>query len=208
VEQVLSFRRFAPDDADLKIFEVLTKALRERRVLNLLYRNRGAATSQQREVHPYHLACVDNHRYLLAFDLKRNDMRTFSLTRMQKAEWGRKRFTMPAGFDANQYLRNSFGVFKGDAESDYEVVVDFDAWAADEVRGRRWHSSQQLTELPKGMLRVTMRLNNVEEVEKWVMGFGTHATVVRPRALRERMRKTAAELITRYEDADKEVSSL
>jgi predicted DNA-binding transcriptional regulator YafY len=80
------------------------------------------------------------------------------------------------------------------------VVVDLDAWAADEVRGMRWHSSQELTELPKGMLRVTMRLNNIEEVEKWVMGFGTHGTVVRPHALRERLAGTAREWGRRYED--------
>ena len=176
VEQVLSFRPFAPDDADLKIFEVLTRALRERRVLKLLYRNRGAEAAQQREVRPYHVACVNNHWYLLAFDLKRDEMRTFSLTRMQKAELGRKRFTMPAGFGAQEYLRDSFGVFKGDPEGDYEVVVDFDARAADEIRGRRLYGSQQMTELPKGLLRLRIRLNNLEEVERWLLSFGTHAT--------------------------------
>jgi predicted DNA-binding transcriptional regulator YafY len=51
------------------------------------------------------------------------------------------------------------------------------------------------------MLRVRLRLNNIEEVEKWVMGFGAHATVVRPNALRERLRKTAVEVAKRYEEA-------
>ncbi len=198
IEQVLSFRPFAPDDADLKIFETLTRALRERTVLELLYRNRGASAGQLREVHPYHLACIDNHWYLLAFDLKRNDLRTFSLTRMQKAQLGRRQFTMAKGFDASDYLRHSFGVFKGDAEGDYEVVVDFDAWAADEIRGRRWHESQELMELPKGLLRLRMRLNNIEEVERWLLSFGTHATVVRPKVLAERFRNTGAEFLKKY----------
>ena len=48
-------------------------------------------------------------------------------------------------------------MFKG--EGDYTVVVDFDAWGADDVRGRRWHSSQELTELGAGRLRVKLRLN-------------------------------------------------
>jgi predicted DNA-binding transcriptional regulator YafY len=38
VEEMLSFRPFAPDDADLKVFEVLTRALRERRLLKFSYR--------------------------------------------------------------------------------------------------------------------------------------------------------------------------
>jgi predicted DNA-binding transcriptional regulator YafY len=89
-------------------------------------------------------------------------------------------------------------LFKGREGDDYEVVVDLDAWAADEVRGRQWHSTQRLTELPRGMLRVTLRLNNIEEVEKWVMAFGTHATVVRPKCLQERLARTARELVERY----------
>ena len=74
------------------------------------------------------------------------------------------------------------------------MVVELDAWAADDVRGRRWHPSQELTELPRGMLRVRLRLNNLEEVERWVLSLGTHATVVRPEKLRERLRKATEEL--------------
>jgi predicted DNA-binding transcriptional regulator YafY len=196
--KILSFRPFAPDDADLKVFEALTRALRERRVLSFSYRNRAAAALQRRTVHPYHLACIDNHWYLLAFDLKRKAMRTFALTRMQKAELGRGRFAVARGFDADAHLRGSFGVFKGDPEGDYEVVVDFDAWAADEIRGRKWHPSQEVTELPRRWLRLRMRLNNLEEVERWVLSFGAHATVARPRALRERLVEVGREYARRY----------
>jgi predicted DNA-binding transcriptional regulator YafY len=198
VEQVLSFRPFAPDDADLRVFEVLTRAVRERRVLRFQYRNRGAAALQEREVHPYHVACIDNHWYLLAYDVKRAALRTFSLTRMQKPQLGKKRFTVSKRFDPDEYLRGSFGVYKGDAEGDYEVVVEFDAWAADEILGRRWHASQEIARLASGMVRLRMRLNNLEEVERWVMGFGTHATVVRPEVLRERLGKATQELAQRY----------
>lgn len=52
--------------------------------------------------------------------------------------------------------------------------------------------------LPGGLLRVTMRLNNIEEAERWVMGFGTHATVVRPIGLAERLRATGEEFVKRY----------
>ncbi len=44
--------------------------------------------------------------------------------------------------------------------------------------GRRW-----LTELPKRTLRVRLRLNSLEEIQRWVLSMGDHATVVRPKAL-------------------------
>ena len=161
LDEVLSFRPFAPEDADLENFEIITRALKERRELRFLYRNLGADKAHWRQAHPYHLACVDNHWYLFAFDVKRNDMRTFALTRLRAPEITQRRFTLSKKFDLNEYLRGSFNVFKGG--EDYEVVVHFDSWAADLVRGRRWHSSQELTELPGRQLRLRMRLNSLEE---------------------------------------------
>jgi predicted DNA-binding transcriptional regulator YafY len=198
LDDVLSFRPFAPEDADLEGFEIITRALRQRRGLTFLYRNLGAAKAQRRRVHPYHLACIENHWYLFAFDVKRQDMRTFVLTRLRNPEVTQEQFTMPRKFDPNEYLRGSMGVFKGG--DDYEVVIDFDRWAADLIRGRRWHASQELTELPGGQIRLRMRLNAIEEAERWVLSWGTHATVVRPRALAIRIYTTAAELQGRYQD--------
>ena len=108
-------------------------------------------------------------------------------------------FTLPKKFDPNEYLRGSFSVFKGG--DDYEVVIDFDTWAADLIRGRRWHHSQQLTELPGGQIRLRLRLNSIEEAERWVLSWGAHATVVRPRALAALICQTATELQARYQDA-------
>ena len=194
----MSFRPFAPEDNDLETFEILTRALKERRVLKFQYRNLDTEKSQSRQVHPYHLACVDNHWYLFAFDVKRQAMRTFALVRLKSPEVTPERFKLPKKFDLNEYLKGSFSVFKG--EDDYEVVVDFDSWAADLVRGRKWHASQEITELPRRQLRLRLRLNSIHEAERWVLSWGQHATVVRPQALANRLRETAKALETRYKE--------
>ena len=67
-----------------------------------------------------------------------------------------------------------------------------------DVRGRRLHSSQELTEMPGGMLRVRLRLDSLEEAERWVLGMGGHGTVVRPEALRQRLAKVGGQLVERY----------
>ena len=71
-------------------------------------------------------------------------------------------------------------------------------WAADLIRGRRWHTSQELTELPSRQIRLRMRLNSIEEAERWVLSWGTHATVVRPQALATRLCSTSVALQDRY----------
>ena len=196
LDEVLSFRPFAPEDADLEDFEIITRALRQRRALGFQYRNVGAPKAARRLVHPYHLACIENQWYLFAFDVKRQAMRTFALMRMRNLEIRAEQFELPRKFDPNEYLRGSLGVFKGGG--DYEIVIEFDAWAADLLRGRRWHASQELTELGNGRMRLRLRLNNIEEAERWVLSWGSHATVTAPPALVERMLRTATDLRDRY----------
>ncbi|MBE7502745.1 MAG: WYL domain-containing protein [Verrucomicrobiales bacterium] len=196
LDAAFSFRPFAPEDADLQTFEVLTRAVRERRVVRFQYRNLGTRQIRPRQVRPYHLACIENHWYLFGFDEDRQAMRTFVLARLRAPELTSSRFTLEGEFDLNTYLRGSLAVFRGAA--DYEVVVDFDAWAGDLIRGRRWHASQDLTELPSGEVRVRLRLDSLEEAERWVLGWGVHATVVRPEGLAARIREIAGVLAQRY----------
>lgn len=192
----LSFRPFAPEDADLQNFRVITRALRERRVLEFDYRKLGAANWERRHVHPYHLACIDNHWYLFAHDLDRGAMRTFVLTRLARPAATGERFAKPKTFDPDKYLAGSFTVMKG--EEQHEVIIEFDAWGTDLVRGRQWHSSQVLVETASGGSRLTMRLNSLEEIERWVLNWGVHARVIGPAALRERVAKTAAAVAGMY----------
>lgn len=197
VDGMLSFRPFAPGDAELKEFELLMRAVNTHRVVQFMYRNRGQVNAQRRLAHPYHIGYVDNHWCLFAFDVDRKAIRTFVLARLSKPELTRKRFTPPQNFDLNKYLAGSLGLFRGD--DDYEVVIELDAWAADDIRGRRLHSSQELTEMPRGMLRVKLRLNSLAEVERWVLSLGARATVLRPQALREKLGKVGTELAGRYD---------
>jgi hypothetical protein len=45
-------------------------------------------------------------------------------------------------------------------------------------------------------------LNSLEEMEPWALSWGTHAAVVRPKALAERIRKISEELAHTYRDLD------
>jgi predicted DNA-binding transcriptional regulator YafY len=85
LDAAFSFRPFAPEDADLKAFEALTTGVRERRAVRFNYRKPGRMRAERRQVHPYHLACIENHWYLFAFDVARQAMRTFVLARLVPA---------------------------------------------------------------------------------------------------------------------------
>jgi len=148
LDEVLSFRPFAPEDADLRLFEMITEAIRERRALVFEYRKPGEKASAVRRVNPYHLMQFSNRWYLLAFDPERGEIRKFVLGRMRETVMTEAEFEMPADFNAKKFFDHSLGVMTG--LGDYEVVIELDAWLTDVLRGRRWHPSQVWTELPGG----------------------------------------------------------
>jgi predicted DNA-binding transcriptional regulator YafY len=196
LDEALSFQPFAPERTDLEVFRVIFQGLQARRAVKFQYKNLGAARFKQRLAHPYHLACIENRWYLFAFDVKRQAMRTFALTRLREPQLTGVSFERPKDFDLEEYLRGSFKVYKG--SGDFEVVIEFDAWASDLARGHQWHATQQWTDLPGGGSRLRMRLGSVKEVEGWVLSWGAHATVVQPPALIQRIRTAAEELQRRY----------
>ncbi len=85
-------------------------------------------------------------------------------------------------------------------DRDYEVVVEFDAWATDIMRGRHWHPSQKITELTAGGSHLQLRVSCIQEVARWVLSWGTHATVLRPNQLAEHIAVIAQALVERYSD--------
>jgi len=196
-DEILSFRPFAPEATDMERFEIVARAIQQRRELRFRYRKPGEKNAIGRHVHPYHLTCNDNRWYLIGHDVDRGDIRTFALARMNGGAVLGETFQKPKEFTVEKYLRGSLTVMSG--RGDYEVVIEFDAWATDQLRGRLWHSSQQVTELPGGESRMRMRLSGLEEVERWVLSWGAHATVIQPASLVERVGSIARALAGRYE---------
>jgi proteasome accessory factor B len=197
LDEVLSFRPFAPEDADLKLFELVSRAVTERRGLRFEYRKPGQKTAEVRKVHPYHLMEFGDRWYLLAHDVKRGTVRKFVLGRMREPALSAERFVRPKDFDPKKHFDKSLGVMTG--EGDYEVVIEMDAWLTDVLRGRRLHPSQVWTELNGGGgSQLRMRLSCLEEIEQYVLSWGTHGTVVQPLELRERVGRTVRELAERY----------
>ena len=200
LNEALSFRPLGPEDTDVKVFKVLSEALLNKQVVSFRYRRLAERQWMRRRVCPYHLAYVDYHWYLIGHDLGRKALRTFVLNRMREVHLLKRKFQMPADFKVEEYLKDSFGVFKG--VDDYEVVIEFDRWATDLLRGRRWNPRHEWVELAGGGSRLRLHLNNIEEILGWVLSWGPHALVVRPRRLANRVCEAAQEILASYPEKD------
>ena len=195
---VLDFRLTGPDELDPSTFGMLTEAISKRRPLEFTYRKHTQRGTTRRRCHPFQIACVMNRFYLIGHDLDRDAIRVYVVGRVREPRMMPGRFKRPEDFSGSNYLKRSFGIFTRNAGARIEVIIELDVWAADVFRDRRWHSSQQVEELPEGGMRVSFQLDNLEEIESWVLAWGIHATVIAPPELATRVGRIARELVARY----------
>jgi len=113
LEQTFDVRPIGVSKQNLAVFETVAAALREQCELELQYRKLEAKGPELRRVQPYSLICVENQWYLRAWDLVRRDLRTFHLGRISRAKKLPHHFKRPIGFDVNETLLDSIGVYTG-----------------------------------------------------------------------------------------------
>jgi predicted DNA-binding transcriptional regulator YafY len=192
IEQTISFRTRAEPILNLKIFDALAKAVAQRQQLELYYRKPGQPV-EKRLVDAYHLANINGEWYLFAYDHARKDLRTFVPARIQSVKPTGKTFGHAQKFSLEKRLRDSFGVHSGEGE--FEVVIRFNARAADYIREKKWHPSQSLRDLKGGGAELKMKLSSLAEVQRWVLSWGGDAKVLKPKELADSVRQSAKQIL-------------
>jgi predicted DNA-binding transcriptional regulator YafY len=122
--------------------------------------------------------------YLLAVKQDKPDAVMWRLDRVTFAEETEEGFVPRAGNDVGTLMRDSFGVWR---EAPMEVALRFDARAAADAAGWRFHASQVLEPQPDGGLVVRFRAGGIEEMANHIATWGATVQVLSPPMLRERL---------------------
>jgi len=186
----------ATDDSTRHHYARLLETIRRHRTVRLLYRKPGAATNDERLIDPLHLAYLDHEWLLVAFDHSRAQLRNFLLSRIVEIHHTGRGFIPPAGFDPQRHLAGAFGRYVGAVL--HEVRLHFDPYAAPFIRERRWHPSQVFTDQIDGGVEVSLRVNHLLDVQRWVLSWGAHAEALAPAELRNSIAREVVALAVRY----------
>jgi predicted DNA-binding transcriptional regulator YafY len=198
LDSAISFRSTGRAVADVHLFEQLSHAVFKQLEVRFDYKKPGAARYEPRCVQPLHLGCVESLWYLFAFDLDRGQVRTFALPRIRAVRVSKTKFRRPMDFSIGRFLEQSFGVFTKPTKTKYNVRICFDAFAAPRIQEREWHPSQKINYLRNGEIELSLTLGNLEEIEHWVLSWGSHAEVLGPVELKMRIAKTVSALAGIY----------
>ena len=167
---------------------LLHRALIEQRQIRIVYAvaSRGGATGE-RIIEPYHMMPYGRSWYLIAFDHKQQGILQFKIDRIHEAELLETKYSIPADFDVEVYLGDTWGIMRGAAGKPEQVELLFDPEAGRWVAEETWHKSQQSEVLPDGRVRVTFHVGITPEMVSWLLYYGARVQVLTPDWLRERV---------------------
>jgi proteasome accessory factor B len=197
LEEAISFHSAGASTADLELFQAVTHAVLRSVELEFEYRKLQSEGYALRRVRPLHIASLENQWYMFAEDLERKDLRTFALPRMRNVRLTNTKFRRPPNFSIAKVLSGSFGVFEGGAK--HRIRLQFDAFAARLVSERTWHESQRFRQAKDGSAVLELELGGLEEIERWVLSWGSHVRALAPPQLRERIQEQAKTIARMYQ---------
>jgi predicted DNA-binding transcriptional regulator YafY len=190
-----------PNEPFTRSFSAVARGWAEGRVVELTY-DPGTGAVKQTRVHPYFLEPDAALRsvYLIGFDEPANAMRTYKVERIRSATLTQERYEIPADFDPDAWLANSWGIWSSDSAPPERIRLRFDPSVAHRVREAVWHRSQQLTELANGGVELALTVAGIIEIRPWILSWGEAVEVLEPPALRDAVAEAVRAAAARYAD--------
>lgn len=164
--------------------DCLTQAIDRKHTVQMRYYTASRDQTTRREVDPYRLWYMTGGLYLIAYCHNREDVLLFAVERIRSLTVTDHPYQMPLGFDLETYMRDALVVMRG---KQIEVELLFGKSTAPWVKDRIWHSSQRLTPVKQGSLKMSLRVADTQEFLGWILSFGSGVQVLKPRSLREKV---------------------
>ena len=186
IEGINEFVTYLPNGINTcsyRMIETLAKASRNQVEVKAKYQAASGKKGRVKEriLRPHRLVNHGGNWYLFAEDVRKEKVLCYHLARMASVRSTSRQFERKKRFSVEKSLANSFGIFVGDET--HKVVVRFDSIAAPYVKEKRWNKSQKTKDRPDGGVDFQIEVNDLTEIKVWILGWGRHAKVLKPRSL-------------------------
>lgn len=196
-DERIIFRSGAEINLNPEIWSQLVEACRTSKQVQMEYYTASRNESSTRKLDPYLLHVYrGTNPYLIGFCHKRQAIRWFRVDRIQKLQVLEEEFVQDLNFNAKDHLDKIFQHEVGG--NPVPVAIWFDAATAPYIRERRWHPTQEIQEHPDGSLTLQIVVAGLNDIKRWVLGYGKGAVVQEPPELVELVRADLETMVSLY----------
>ncbi|MBE9077988.1 WYL domain-containing protein [Romeria aff. gracilis LEGE 07310] len=196
-DERISFRSGAETNLDPEIWHGLEVAAQASQQVWIRYYTASRDAYSERAVDPYLLHIYrGTNPYLIGFCHKRQEVRWFRVDRIQELRQLNQAFVRDPKFNEKDHMEMIFQHEAGGVPM--TVHIWFDAPTAPYIRERRWHGSQKLAEQEDGSVTLQMTVRGLNDVKRWILGYGKGARVLGPPALLNMLRNEIQDMQQQY----------
>jgi predicted DNA-binding transcriptional regulator YafY len=190
-----------PPIINTDIHKSVTEALLEDLQLNITYQPVGR-NQQVYHLNPLGLFLRNQVSYLVASKVDTEDLRSFALHRMSKAEKVNKQAVHPKDFDFQKYITEQHILSNITGKKSFEPIqLKFvaDNWVATHLSESRLSEDQKIERIDDESSIVTATVQETEQLFWWLLGFGVRVEVLEPIELRKKMADSVKVLNEKYD---------
>jgi predicted DNA-binding transcriptional regulator YafY len=196
-EERILFRSGVETDLNPELWRTLEEACRQQRSVQMTYYTASRDAKSDRKFDPYLLHIYrGTNPYTIGYCHNRQAIRWFRVDRVQQLEMLGERFVRDPTFDAKSHLEMIFQHEVG--SKTVEVAIWFDGATAPYIRERRWHPTQTLEEHLNGAVTLRMKVKGLNDLKRWVLGYGKGAIVQEPPELVQLVKDELAGMARSY----------
>jgi predicted DNA-binding transcriptional regulator YafY len=178
----------APDEA---IVAAIEEAIEASHAITILYSSISSQQCAWRGIDPWVMLHRAAAWYLVGRCHIHDEPRTFRLDRITAVLPMGGSFVGPRDFDVNEWFANSWEVSASSEAVDVRIV--FESAVAPLIEHALHHPSEAKRRLSDGRLEYRVRIGPLDELARWIVGFGGQAIAVDPPELVEKVRAIAVE---------------
>lgn len=176
-----------------EIISHLSEAIDKKQRVDVVYFSLSQNAQSQRVIHPYKIYIYKGAYYVAAFCEKRQEIRDFKLSRIRhykviegSIENEPSSKDARKGFDFENYIKNTFGIFKDEG---VEVILKIKYPYNHIVKENRYHPEQIIEEVDDNTILFKAHLKGETEIESWILSMGEHCRVIAPESLQKKIQK-------------------
>jgi predicted DNA-binding transcriptional regulator YafY len=190
----------SPPEASKDVYRTAQAAIIRRVALRCCYDSLAKdAKKKANEIFlfkPYTLFFNQRAWYVVGHHEGRKGVRCLKLNRFTKFELTDESFTIATSFSLEKHLGNAWRMIKG--KKAYDVELWFDPQFADTVSDTHWHKTQEVEWNDDESITFRCKVDGLEEIVWWVLGYGPHCVVKQPKALADQVKALGLAIAERY----------
>jgi proteasome accessory factor B len=176
-----------------KIFMQVLEAIQVKRVLAIRCYLPGEQRSVTTDLNPYYLVYSAYTWHAIGESSFHKAMHTFELNHITQLSPLDRYFVEDEKFDLREYFGYAWSLLR--EGQIYEVKLRFCPAIATDVAEVQWHETQTVSFEDDGSVVLKFRVDGLNEITWWILGYGDQVEVLAPKALRQRIAQIASKMI-------------